>query len=426
MYAAEKEIQESIVNEKNVNKISALRYRSNARLVSLVFALMICGYPFFSFIPDLLGLNGRTGSIIFRCLCLCLAFIMLSRQVLLYKKMNAWLIFGCLFWLLYFVRVVLEYGSGQINAPMSFFDFFAYAFGISFVCFLIFPVVRDLDFYRYAPLYVQLFTLITCFIATYIVFFIEGTAGGRLFANERLNPITLGHTGVLLSLTSIWILLQSGKEKVRITYSLLCFFSIAIGVIALGLSASRSPVIALIVCSFIMFRGARLNLYHYAALGLGLLIVIFVFDFSKILTDHGTALSRVFNFSLSVYDTQEGGRVSLYTEALHQFSESPVFGQSLFLENGHYPHNVIIDALMSTGIVGFFILIVLIFVSFWNLYLLSKRYELGKWLFVLYVQAFVGSMTSGAIFYDPMFWSTLGVGLGLVGRSRLIKVNEVG
>jgi len=78
-----------------------------------------------------------------------------------------------------------------------------------------------------------------------------------------------------------------------------------------------------------------------------------------------------------------------------------------------YPHNTVLDALMSTGLAGTSLLLAVLVSSLYTVMQKARRHAIYAWIACLYVQSQVGATTSGAIFYDPMFWTTVGVAFGL-------------
>lgn len=419
------------------------KFLSSGWLVSLTFALLFCGYPLVSFLPEFLALPDRAASIGFRALCLslCLLLIFLGRAQLRQQRAGFLVILG--FWGVYLMRIIYDYQFARIPGPLEFNEFLAYTYGISFSGMLAMFVVRDWSKLRHAPFICIGLCGATCLLAIrFGVDISQIESVGRLTANERLNPITLGHTATTLIVSSMWYLFHRSQNVVgeeinalslqqagftslfsrllKIARIPLAIAVIVVGLYALGLSASRSPSIALAFCLGLLAIWLRGRLVYLAVLSVAAMVLFIQLGLWSSIFSLGADVDRLSSFGLKDED-YGGGRADLYAEAWDKFTSAPLFGSSLFLQNGSYPHNLFLEALMATGILGGICLLLIFFRSFRNLVVLAKGNHLVFWLLLLGMQALTGTMTSGAIYYDPMIWTMLGVGLGLVS----VHLNKV-
>ena len=121
------------------------------------------------------------------------------------------------------------------------------------------------------------------------------------------------------------------------------------------LSGSRGPLVALafVVTSFIFLRMKFFK--KVTSIILSTLTAGIVFYFYDLAIEYVPILSR-FNFN-----TTEGGmsvniREEQYLSALQIFSDSPLFGGSLVEHFANfYPHNIILEILITGGVVLFLI-----------------------------------------------------------------------
>jgi len=98
-------------------------------------------------------------------------------------------------------------------------------------------------------------------------------------------------------------------------------------------------------------------------------------------------------------------RLQLFTGGIKQFMDNPIFGDHIEERSlGFYPHNILIESLMSMGILGGLLIVGIIILSLRAVFVCLKRqgYELA--IALLYVQSLVSAMVSGSIYTNSMFW----------------------
>jgi O-antigen ligase len=285
-----------------------------------------------------------------------------------------------------------------------------------------------------APYFAAGIGLVTCILAAWAgVNFYAADMSGRLIANERLNPISLGHSAAITAISLIWLLFfrikgqvaqmpasshvpePMEKEKVKplSAWSLpLGIGAIALSVYVLVLSASRSPALGFVICVLLIIVRLRAQVVHFVVTAVLVAVALYQLGFIEQLNFLNIATSRIVTVGDGASDF-EGGRGDLYAVAWEMFKNSPFLGESLFVFGFAYPHNIFLEALMATGLLGGSLLAVMLWKGILTFIAVSRRGNLGFWVLLLFVQALVATMTSGAIFSDPMFWSTLGLGIGL-------------
>ena len=113
-------------------------------------------------------------------------------------------------------------------------------------------------------------------------------------------------------------------------------------------------------------------------------------------------------------DIEEGStsaiRLSLWREGLEQFMNNPFFGNSLEVDKYQfYPHNLFIEVLLSTGLIGFIPFTLLLFRGFKATINIFRNYPQYAWIGVLFLQSFMQNMFSGALYAASWFWLSLGL-----------------
>jgi O-antigen ligase len=117
----------------------------------------------------------------------------------------------------------------------------------------------------------------------------------------------------------------------------------------------------------------------------------------------------------SLYDQRAAGekedRDYQWESAWRQFKENPVLGDSYITDyDKSYAHNLILDSLMATGIVGTALLLYLIYKSFVLFNKSNKRFKIHFFpIWIMFLSILLLSMTSGGLFAAFPFWIMLAV-----------------
>jgi O-antigen ligase len=174
-------------------------------------------------------------------------------------------------------------------------------------------------------------------------------------------------------------------------------------------SASKGPILELTLALTLIFvlRGQRqttggqlVRRVVFAAIALTALgaAVIAMSEF--------TQFGAVERFSDMASDNSTTVRQQLLRDALLEFDESPVFGSTTVEYNTHlYPHNVVVESLMVGGVVGFAALLVFLICAVYAGVRIYRQLPQCRWLALLFMQYLIGSMLSGSLFGDPLFWA---------------------
>ncbi len=175
------------------------------------------------------------------------------------------------------------------------------------------------------------------------------------------------------------------------------------------MGASRGAVIA-IFAPFVFNIFIKLKLKQLVLSIVGIFLIVFsLMYFSDYL---GTGLvDRIMN---TVNALKEGdyseSRLSIWKSSWYQFMENPLFGNSLEnFEHQRYPHNIFFETLISTGGIGFFILIFSLVVLLRKAIIVSRVRPQYFFIVTIFLFAFIRSMFSGAI-YDAN-WLAMGAAL---------------
>jgi O-antigen ligase len=125
-------------------------------------------------------------------------------------------------------------------------------------------------------------------------------------------------------------------------------------------------------------------------------------------------------------DRSASMRIELMTSAWHGFKAQPLFGSG-FEErtSGYYPHNVVVEAFMATGMLGGVIFLLLIAMTLRAALRLMLARDSQSWLAVLCIQYLVAAQFSGALYASMPMWGLMCATMSrhvAVGRANLRTV----
>jgi len=213
-----------------------------------------------------------------------------------------------------------------------------------------------------------------------------------------LNPITIGHLGVSLLLQVIW--------RFKNTNSLLILLLVPFGIINLLISASRGPIMILLIILFlIIIRKVISKNRNWIMILIGILFTYLFYNyfFINIYQNDVYLINRLLSTTESY---GEESRFIIWNSALNDFLNNPIFGNSIVTNGGSYPHNVFLEILMSTGVIGFILFIIifsyLIFKT--SKKIIFSNFNNEDYINIWWLAIFLSSLTSGALFFNPILW----------------------
>ncbi len=392
-------------------------------LIPLIYALQIAGYPLISPISIIFGLdNNRLIAIPFRVVLFFTSILVIFFAVRREKVYKGFVLFPIiLFWSLYLVRLISDTLLFPIPLSMEIHEYYSFIIGVSFIPMLAFLVRSDDVALRRAIM----LSIHTASIALILIYF--GLRKSVLFGEletisyrlsiETLNPISMGYLGTSLSILGIFMLFTNSGLK-RIYFG----FIVIVGLFVAGLAASKGPLISFIcaVTPFLLLKrnnGNRINMI--AALAVIILISFYSYMFIQE-TLGFNVISRFIEIGSDAGSTE---RLTLMQNAWEQFETSPIFGSGLEeLENGIYPHNVVIESFMATGLLGGMVYCLLLIFSFIAAIRLIKERPEAGWVSMMYIQSLVGSMFSGSLMNGSSFWCFIAAVVALSSWHELIPI----
>ncbi len=396
--------------------------RALSKTASFMMAFLFC-QPVFTAIPIILRIPTEPFSIFFRVIIVLLS-LYISILYFFTRKNPRFLLspsFVCviIFWVIYSIRLVYDISiRGLILDGGDPFFIYSIAFGNQLLPLVAIGLVGkyivsdDLVSYLYIAFTlscISAFALVLSFTGFSISAFSNRSGIGSL----GILVIKLSFDGQILIIISVYMLVF--YTGLSIWKRLLLIASIFLGVLGLLSGASRSPFFGTflgllsIAATFAFANGFKIiTILKLTFFSLGI-ICLFALVYVNFLADlRIDTFVRVASF---IQFRSEGAmeiRDFEYQMAWNQFLRSPIIGDAYIEEfTNFYPHNIVLELLMATGIVGtFFILTPICRIFIRSRFLFDRFYDnKGEiLLLIIFLLILFLSLFSGGLFANPIFW----------------------
>jgi hypothetical protein len=207
-----------------------------------------------------------------------------------------------------------------------------------------------------------------------------------------LSISSMGSYGILLFILEI---IKSRNKKIvwllyRISLILICLVPFFLG-------SSRGAFISLFITSIvILFTNEAGNKSKNIVLFSILIFIGFYITFfvgSNILDRMGSIIDDIDSGNNSAI------RLKIWEVSFHQFLSYPIFGNSLESDYRHFrPHNIFLEVLVSTGIIGFIPFVLLIFNTVRKSFFLLKIESSASFMSVIFIYTLITNNFSGSIY----------------------------
>lgn len=311
------------------------------------------------------------------------------------------------FWIFYFAKVLIcEY---YFNLNMNWIYYIMYSLSYVILPFFMFA---SIPFEKYKKTILDAFISsgfvmgITC---SYLYQSILSDKLGRIssiqYENpdfEYLSPLALSYSGALTMTLCIHKLIYSSsiKEKIYLISTIVVSF------IMFLLGASRGSVIVLVLCLLFISLYNRAN-QSFKLIALGIIFTPIVIW--GVQESGSSVFERTFSIQEDIAEKNtSAARLHLWQDALDEFINNPVFGGRI--EVGEiYPHNFIIEILMATGAIGFFLIFPILISGIFLCHKLVIKKTENIWVLFMLMQGIVFSLLSGALYFAIMLFLSLGI-----------------
>lgn len=273
-------------------------------------------------------------------------------------------------------------------------------------------------FYKYVFRFLYVILILNFLYQIFVIKIIDG-GGSGIF---RSYYILTGHYGLSLVIMVIYSFLFLEVKK---TNQILGLF---LGLFPIYVSAARSPLLALF-CIFCVFLIIRKDKNYWKAFSI-FVCLFFILLFILYLSGLGTEVVFFKRINAAVFEGNGSGRSYYLNKAIMEIFTHPIIGGRTFFEDGSYAHNIFLDVLMSTGIIGGVLFAAhyrYIIRSFIKTIKYIPQYKEAGILVFFFLQYFILAQTSGNIYSSFDFWyfSAALVGLGYINyNNEKIKSND--
>ncbi len=387
-----------------------------AKRNAIFVLLLVFSFPAIALINYSLEIQTGIISKLFRLLNLLISFLLLfeffasSRFKTIFNlKLNkeflikkAPIILFFIFWACYLLRMVLDIELYNVHDVSSFSKYYYYLFavGITIVPMLAVMTIDKIDF-NFMQIWLHRYLVIlNCSLLIIFVIdrFYTDSVGYRFIVTwegfDYFDAISIAVYGSLLVLSSF---LKKSKKFVNYLLIVLGFFMVLT-------TASRGPILSILLALLfiLFFKDKKISfkyLYLFLALTFSIIanyLVSLIFD--KYFIAGNPLWHRLNNFNR---DQSTVNRLKIIEDAINQFLGDPIFGSHfLVLESKMYAHNILLDILIATGVVGLLLII--------PIFLIFARNIISKFqivfVSVIGFYFFLNTMTSGACYNMTEFW----------------------
>lgn len=385
----------------------------NRCLLPLLVSLSLSGYPFSAIVSVILGVDGGSlSAMILRGTVLLLSLFLICKNYYFsiqnsekFRLSSPSVIFSLMFALfisLYVYRMFWDFFvvNTQTYIPMNMY-LLIFFFAIVAPCLAVLSE-RCLDMER---IYKAVLVLLVVSVLLNLAFgakdyLLQQVVEVTRIKNEKLNPISFGHLCASLLIFCVFQKFYLGKPF-GFLWKVVAVFSLA----GMFLANSKGPILSfLLVVSYMLhvrFSGrfvTKVSVFMVFLVGVGGGAWVI-----KIYT--GIDVLSRFKSAFSSTEVSSTSRVDSIALALTQFSDSPVWGDSIVVRPAMgYPHNIMVETLMALGLLGGVIFSVLVLYSLYCSNRLARHMPEYSWSGFIYIQYLIGAQTSGALWNSTVFW----------------------
>lgn len=405
------------------------------KLAAVQFFLGIYGHYFTLGLAVLFYIPNRLITVPFRGIvlggCLLLVFLSISRFKSFYRGWVWWPLL--IFWFLFGIRSVVDGFVSPKPMPMPPNDQLLFAFGVCFFPMLGFMRTITVHESRKALLGLIGGVLITVIMISFIY---QGGIGtvGRARAGEFLgdfvafNPLNMSYMGSGAIVLGFYCLADRFFFRSGWIRALIGVLLMIGGLVPFLLGASRGALIAAGFC-FLIYIVAKTRRNYFGMVLLYFFLAVLVMGGAYLASEASGSLlfDRLFELP---QDLAEGStsvtRLYLYEVAVKAFLAAPLTGSGLYLPDGTYPHNFIIESFLATGIIGGLSFSIVFFYSCIVAFKLIRDAPGYRWLGLMFFHYAVYVNFSTSIILNPQFWFFTAAVIGVSGHALRRKVHSDG
>ena len=236
------------------------------------------------------------------------------------------------------------------------------------------------------------------------------------WGTEVLNPVSLGQLGVSVFVVTGYTLARGAPvHRRRFVRIMLGAARAVVMLLAFGVviaSFSRGPILLMLIAGIALsFMPVGLKARSSTSGVVRLAVLVSLLALSAVVAaelDRAKIISVSARFDPRLNDSSTRERLQFFDGAVSQFETSPLLGDRYIeRESMSYPHNAVLESMMSLGVVG---LILALLINAAGM-LIAARLVVSRseavWVGMLFVQYFFAQLVAGSVLMNSAFWAFL-------------------
>ncbi|PID68035.1 MAG: hypothetical protein CR968_03595 [Flavobacteriia bacterium] len=317
------------------------------------------------------------------------------------KKWNYKITLVTLFFFIYFIRIVYDLYILNIDYTRKPYEYVA-----TYIASTLIPAISVfyLDEKKINWRKVLLYTYFCfCFFASINILFSDFVGNeSRSSGITPMWPIGFGQTGTTLIILSIFVYNLFKKNL----YKILVICSSFLGLIIIVMSASKGPLLSLLFALVIyLFTIGIPNIFKNI-----LFIIMFLALAILAWKTHTVHIVERITQSIQTQDPSTLERLEILNQTLINIKTDPLLGHSFLIQtaqlDSYYPHNLLLEAFMTTGIIGGILFLVINFIGLSEVKKILHDHK-NMWIVFIFIQFFVQTFLSFSLYSSNYYWALL-------------------
>jgi hypothetical protein len=324
---------------------------------------------------------------------------------------------------LYIIKVLYTayFVTDQSFLSRNWYEYILYYLSFCYIPFLAFG---SFSFKKYHQIIIKSIILSGFLFAIAIIYLYQDLLSqgiGRLsmaqYTNEGykdvISPLSLSYGSALTISLCFYRFIYDKfiNNKVKLYLGLVIIVSFVI----FFLGSSRGAVLALFTSILVLFYFSNLK----NKLKFILVIIISIPLVSLGIEKSGSSIMERVNETIAG-KSGISARGTLYEEAIYEFVDHPIFGGKIEV-SGIYPHNILIEILMATGVIGLLLFLPIVYQCFIKGFRLIKHDRAHLIAVIILINGFVLYMFSGSLYGAIMLFTPM----GMIFSSTVIRKRDL-
>lgn len=383
-----------------INKSTIRLFFLRINVVNLIFGFVWLSFINTTQIFEISTVNYRIATVIFSLVTIIICLILGSSKIY-YSKRNKYIFIYFGFAILYLSNIV--YDTLYFSNYNTVFEGTGTLFLLTTASFIVLQPASILFLNRESI--IQLSKYLPYFLAIPFVLNILINVGSNFHISIERESIFIGVgiinlgalSSILLSYSIIQIIDSSVDVKIKILNGFISIFALLV----IGSTATKSGILSTFII-IILYIATKKKL-----------LLSFKFYFSLFVIASTLILTYSFWYPWVelliwrfVYTIEEGdsSRIYIWSTALQMFLSSPIIGSSFIIPGDAFFHNFVLDAFVTTGLLGGFIFVILngVAIKFsFNILNLKTGFS---FIPIAYLTVFITGMFSSNLFTNWLYW----------------------